>query len=120
MKLAIPLIFAGSLLGACTSGPELGELSDFVLEDLKQARAIAERGNDTLALQCYDFLIPIVEARIDFPETEIVGGISGYQQTRNARRFIEGRESDEFKLACAPLISDSKSVLKKLFLASPL
>lgn len=102
-------------LGACsgTAQPR-AELGAFVVEDLRNARSMAERTGDLLALQCYDYLIPKLEARLDIPaEEEISGAISAYQKARNVRRLIEARDSVPFRLACGPLLADSEAVLRR-------
>lgn len=110
------LAAALALAGCAGDGlPELSEVGDFTLKDLKNARAIALRGDDVLALQCYNYLIPKLESRLTAAEpAEISGAISAYQQARNVRLLIESRDSVGFRLACGPMLADSEAFLRRL------
>jgi hypothetical protein len=92
-------------------------MGEFSLQDLYDARSLAVRGNDVLALQCWDYLIPRLEARLAVTERddiELSGPFSSYQQARNIRLLIQSMESVEFRLACGPMIGDSRDVLRGL------
>lgn len=115
----LPLLIALPLLGAC-AGTAPSEADDdvsgiraFALEDLQTALALAEAGQDRLAVKCWARLIAIVGR--DRPDrVAIKGAFSAYQSARNIRHRLESGVPDDIREACAPMTSESRGVLLRL------
>ncbi len=114
------------LLGACTQG--IGAVSqgiqtdaafnELFLEDVKQARLLAEQTNDGLAIKCWSYLEQFAVANAP-GEAAVVGEITGvlsiYQRGRNLRRgVVEFKISDAFRLECGPMLIESMGALGRL------
>jgi len=89
----------------------LGDLSRFTANDLDTAIVLAE--SDPIAKQCYVYLRGKVGSGSG-DSVEIKGLVSAYQSARNVRRRIGDGPSDEFTLACGPLITDARRNLLKV------
>ena len=114
-----PMAFALALFLSACSGAQI--FNKVVLEDVRQAKLMAERTEDVLALKCWTYLEEFTLARVgdEIPAGEVVGVLSTYQKARNVRRtVIEVRLSDEFKLECGPMLIDSVGALRRLGLRS--
>ncbi len=114
------------VLGACsqTAGPiQIGiqtstEFNEIGLEDVRQAKLLAERTNDTLAVKCWAYLEEFTVENAPGTETpagKVVGVFSAYQKARNVRRtVIEVEISDEFRLECGPMLTESMGALGRI------
>ncbi len=124
--LSIPVLLIGLLLSGCaqTVGAikagiqQNAEFNEIVLEDIQQARLLAETTNDVIALKCWAYLEEFTIANSPGAETpagKVVGVFSAYQQGRNVRRtVIEVEISDQFRLECGPMLTDSAGALGRL------
>lgn len=97
------------------------EFNQVFLSDVRTARLLAEQTDDQLALKCWSYLEgfavtnapPVVET----PEGEAQKGgvLSAYQKARNLRRgVVEMKISDEFRLECGPMLTDSMGALGRI------
>jgi hypothetical protein len=99
-KLSVPAAVA------VMSNPQTAALT---IADIQSARDSAERWNDAIALQCYDYLL------VRLPElglrgrTDIKGAVSTFQAARNAVKASQEGFSDAFLSACGPLYLDARS-----------
>ncbi len=122
--LLIPL-----LLGACATFEkgvgaaklavlESPEFAEMTLVDVVNAKKLAALTDDRLSLLCWDHIEDFVRtnAPADNIETgEAVGPLSTYQKARNVRRtVIEVDISDEFRIACGPMLTDSLSAVGRI------
>ena len=113
-------------LGACAQGMGAvkfgiqtdAEFNEVVLEDVRQAKLLAEQTNDMLAVKCWTYLEDFTVANtpgLETPAGKVVGIFSAYQQARNVRRtVIEVEISDQFRLECGPMLTDSMGALGRL------
>lgn len=96
----------------------------FFLEDVRQSIIMAERSNDKLALLCWQYLEEFAVENApdpDVPRGKIVGVLSSYQTARNVRRgIIEVKISDDFRIRCGPMLTDSAGALGRLGVSLPL
>jgi len=116
-------------LAACTS-PTTGtstspaaSLQQFTLTDLTAAAADATANNDTIAAQCWNGLIPIVQA---LPQpTSLVpttpGLASAFQKARDAvnttGNTLSPATQTKIAQACGPLAFDTQAFFAKVGLA---
>ena len=123
----IPIVLVlALLLSGCAQGigavkfgiqndPEFNEI---VLEDVRQAMKMAIQTNDTLAVKCWAYLEEFTVANapgIETPAGKVVGVFSAYQRARDLRRtVIEVEISDQFRLECGPMLTDSMGALGRL------
>ena len=102
------------VLGACTG---ILDLNEVVLEDVRQARIMAERTDDTLASKCWVYLEKVAEANAPVagvPRGNVVGALSAYQKVRNVRRAVtKVRNSDQLKMECGPMLIDSVQAVRR-------
>ena len=125
MKIYIPF-FLILLLGGCAQGIEGisgriqsdSKFNEIVLKDVQQAKLLAERANDPLALKCWSYIEEFALANApntEIPAGKVVGVFSAYQKARNIRRLVvEVRISDEFRLSCGPMLTETMGVLGRL------
>jgi len=119
MKLLI-LAALAALLTGCAGLAEraVGDVDEprfaFVLADIDAAQALAVAANDPAAVQCYTTLSGKVERLGGRLELPVVGVVSAYQRARNVRRLVTGGVSDELRAACAWMLMDSRSFLRRL------
>lgn len=118
--------FLALFLGGCSQaieGVKLGiqtnaEFNEIVLSDVRQAKLLAETGGDHLALKCWTYLEEFTIENAPRTETtagKVVGVFSAYQQTRNVRRnVIEVEISDQFRLECGPMLTDTMGTLGRI------
>lgn len=104
------------LLSGCATTSFLS-LNEVVLEDVRQAKIMAERTDDALSLKCWTYLETVAQANAPVegaPRGKVVGVLSTYQKARNVRRAItQVRNSDQLKLECGPMLIDSAQVIKR-------
>ena len=100
---------------AVLESPDFAEMS---LVDVVNAKRLAGLTNDKLSLMCWDHIETFVRANAPEPGTEPtiaaakLGPLSIYQKARNVRRtMIEVEISDEFRIACGPMLTDSMSAI---------
>lgn len=95
-----------------------GDFNELVLADVQQAIIMAERTNDELALMCWRYLEAFTLENApdaENPMGEVVGAFSAYQKARNVRRtVIEVEISDQFRLECGPMLTDTMGALGRL------
>ena len=94
------------------------EFNEIFLEDVRQAKLLAERADDALALKCWTYLEEFATANAPGTETQagkMVGVLSAYQKARNARRnIVEVKISDQFRLECGPMLTETMGALGRL------
>lgn len=94
------------------------ELKGFVQADLEAALADAEAHQDQVAAQCYTAILGRLQELQERQRVKPVGAISGFQKARNLKRRLDAGISDEFDIACGPLIAqvrrDTLSILTRL------
>jgi hypothetical protein len=112
-KLTVLALLAVLASGCASLDPRIGDISKDVSaiyeEDLILAYQMAEQHGDTLAMQCYMTLATLHASRLETPAP--VGALSAYQAVRGVRRQLDDGISDEMRLGCAPLVSDSRSFI---------
>ena len=120
MHKLISALVAVLFLAGCSQGG-IGSRSDFnelVLEDVRQARLLAESAKDELAIKCWTYLeaFALTQAPdVELPVGEVVGVLSAYQRTRNIRRtVVEIKISDQFRLECGPMLIQSFGILGRI------
>ncbi len=119
--LPLVLLLAGCSqgLGAIKAGiQQSAEFNEIVLADVREAKLLATSANDELALKCWVYIEEFAEANKPGIETlagKVVGVFSAYQRARNIRRtIIEVEISDQFRLECGPMLTDSMGALGRL------
>ena len=94
------------------------EFNEIVLEDVQQAKLLAENSGDVLGLKCWSYIEEFTLANSPGDETEagtVVGIFSAYQNVRNIRRtIVEVKVSDQFRLECGPMLTDSMGALGRI------
>ena len=94
------------------------EFAEMTLVDVVEAKKLATLTDDKLSLLCWDHIETFVRANA--PEAgvstgKVVGPLSAYQQARNIRRtVVEVEISDEFRLACGPMLTDSMAAIGRI------
>ncbi len=120
------LIFLALLLGACAQG--IGAASQAIqtdaafnelfLEDVRQAQLLARQTNDALAIKCWSYLEQFAVANAPDEATatgQTKGVLSIYQRGRNLRRgVVEFKISDQFRMECGPMLTESMGALGRL------
>ena len=118
--LVLMLLVSGCAgIGAAKLGIQTDiEFNELVLEDVRQAKLLAEQTNDTLAKKCWTYIEEFTVANapdVESLTSEVVGVLSAYQKARNLRRtVIEVEISDQFRLACGPMLTESMGALGRL------
>ena len=105
--------------GAVKAGIQTdAEFNEIVLVDVQQAIVLATQANDELALMCWSYLEQFTldnAPDAENPAGKVVGVFSAYQKARNVRRtVIEVEISDQFRLECGPMLTDSMGALGRL------
>ena len=121
-------IFAALLLAACGTVPRVNEglaqinakedqaseevatLKAFTLNDIANARVIAKKYDDQLAVHCYDALTQYLGG-VDTDIGRAAGAVSAYQKARVARRFVDRGLPDDVRIWCGALVADSRQTL---------
>ncbi len=126
MKKWILICVAALALSGCAQGvagisakiQTNADFNELVLEDVQQAIIMAERTNDALALMCWNYLEAFTLENAPAAENlagKVVGAFSAYQQARNVRRtVIEVEISDQFRVECGPMLTDTMGALGRL------
>ncbi len=124
--LAIPLLLAGLLLSGCAAGVNLvsgkiqsdAEFNELVLKDVQAAIVLATRSNDQLGLMCWTYLEAFTLENApdaENPAGTVIGVFSEYQKARNVRKLvIEVEISDQFRLECGPMLTESMGALGRI------
>ncbi len=125
----IPIILSGVAalaLSGCAQGiagvsariQTDADFNELVLEDVQQAIIMAERTNDELALMCWNYLEAFTLENApdaENPAGEVIGVFSAYQKARDVRRtVIEVEISDQFRVECGPMLTDTMGALGRL------
>ena len=128
--LAALAMLALAACGQTVSGVSAGiqsstELNEFFVEDVVQARIMAERTGDELAVLCWSYLEEFAIANAPdgtVEQGEVVGALSAYQKGRNVRRaVVEVTDvSDDFRINCGPMLVDSAGALSRIGVSFPL
>ena len=94
------------------------EFNEIVLEDVREAKLLASSTDDVLALKCWSYIEEFAVANApstDSSAGKVVGVFSAYQRARNIRRtVVEVKVSDQFRLECGPMLTDSMGALGRL------
>ena len=122
-------IFALLLLAASLSGCAAGataiktgivndaEFNLLVIEDVNQAILLATQSNDVLGLMCWTYIQEFALSHAPAEGVEVgeaVGIFSIYQKARNVRRTIQLELSDDFRMECGPMLTESLGVLERV------
>jgi len=124
MRNFLALSLAGALLAGCASsdppaigaaddGQVLGDLSILVATDVQAALDDATAHDDPIAAQCYQHILTVLPT-LPNALTAPKGVVSAFQKVRNLRRRADQGISDEFTIACGPLIADSRRAVLKI------
>lgn len=119
ITLALALGACSQSIGAVKLGIQTSaEFNEIVLEDVRQAKLLAEQTNDILGVKCWAYIEKFALANGPGDETEagkVVGVFSTYQMARNVRRtVIEVKVSDAFRLECGPMLTDTMGALGRI------
>lgn len=120
------LALAGcSIIGSGDADGPGADLRAFALNDLHTASQLAGdfdfdglvdpdvANGDALAAQCYAYLAgKAADPRENVIEVE--GVVSAFQSARNVNRRVGDGLSDEFKIACGPLVMDARGNILRL------
>jgi hypothetical protein len=101
-------------------GKFLADIHARTLVDAQAAKMDADAHNDVIAGTCWTYIATKMESAGAAPSTQIAGILSAFQKARDIRRGIGGGVSDEFKLACSPLVLEEINQVGKLALTLPL
>lgn len=105
----------GAISGKIQTDADFNEL---VLADVQQAIILAEQASDELALMCWSYLEQFTldnAPDAENPAGKVIGVFSAYQKARNVRRLvIEVEVSDQFRMECGPMLTDSMGALGRL------
>ena len=130
MKAPALMLAAALILGGCAGfgdiagpakallGAETPEERDAafksVVDDVKEAQRSAAVHEDQIALACWNGVLARLD-RIDGSYfTDVKGVASGLQKTRNIRRLFTDL-SEDIRISCAALASDTKSRAFSIF-----
>ena len=130
MSRLLPALMCAVLLSGCTAasvrdqieaegGDTLKALAVVTGRDATAALEAARLAGDERGVLCWTALIPVIERlrayREAVEETEAQGSgyLLKYQRARNIRRFVQDPPEDLI-IACAPMLEDSRDVLKSL------
>ena len=93
------------------------EFNLLVIEDVEQSILLAQESNDALALSCWTYIRDFALSHAPEEGTEIgnvVGVFSAYQKARNVRRTVQLELSDDFRIQCGPMLTESLGVLERV------
>lgn len=120
IKPLLAIVVFAILLAGCSSGSlkvidggvsntdELNQMTRLQVkyrEDLKAAKKITKESGDKMGKMCVDELTKRADARDAKVSTEPAGVLSTLLAIRAKKRGFEDGISDDFRIACAPLIS---------------
>ena len=126
MRCWIPIALAVLLTGCVGAGiratkvgiQQSAEFNEIVLTDVREAITLAKSANDKLALKCWTYVEEFAVANapsVETPAGKVVGVFSAYQLARNVRRtVVEVEISDQFRLECGPMLTDSMGALGRI------
>lgn len=126
-----PVLAALLFLGACAGGPldtvrsfakqsfeadtpeKRAEVTQIIVDDLKEAQRAARYHDDPLAEQCWTGLLEIFQGTEEdgFFTDSSKGVFSTYQKTRNTRRLLQSDGNVRVRAACSALKEDSKDAI---------
>ena len=113
LLLAFALVLTLLLTGCVGAG-----LKGIQLADVREAIVLAKSANDTLALKCWTYVEEFAVANApprESPAGKVVGVFSAYQLARNVRRtVVEVEISDQFRLECGPMLTDTMGALGRI------
>ena len=117
--LALVLGGCARSIGAVSRGIQTdAEFNELFLEDVQQAKLLAKAANDPLAVKCWSYLERFAVANApeaEAPAGKVTGVLSLYQRGRNLRRkVIEFKISDQFRLECGPMLTDTMGALGRI------
>lgn len=117
MKFLVSLL-AALALSACVStadladkvegGDEFKALAALAVDDLKNAKALAEAADDPIAAMCWGALLKHAERAQALAARERIGAAEKWQLVRNLRRGEDERD------ACSILIDDARQSVLRL------
>ena len=122
----IGVLLVALLLGACAQSIGVlsrgiqtnAALNELFLEDVQQARILAQQTDDVLAIKCWSYLEQFAVENAPDEATakgKTKGVLSIYQRGRNLRRqVVEFRISDQFRLECGPMLTDTMGALGRI------
>lgn len=98
---------------ADTADTPLGRISQLAQADVQAALDDANAHGDVIAAQCYAHILAVIPT---LPNAAAApkGVVSAFQKARNIRRRVDQGISDEFTLACGPLITDTRRTALKI------
>ncbi len=113
------------LLGACSqalTAVKSGIVNDaefnlLVIGDVEQSILLARESGDELGLKCWTYVrdFALTHAPEEGEEVgTVVGVFSAYQKARNVRMTIQLELSDNFRLECGPMLTESLGVLGRV------
>lgn len=118
MKIFLALAFAvgaltigGGLTGPAVAGNPISALQLFTAKDIEAALIDAKSANDTLAVNCYTALLPVVSAPAVSPLPKGLGAFQLFQKARDLDRLAAVGVPDDLKVACGPLVLDAQTVM---------
>lgn len=125
LALTLPACSPGEVIGTVKTGVEnVPEFRDIVIADVTNAKHYAIQANDALAEQCWTYVEAWAMSKVPDPndpnapiDPEIKGAFSTFQVARNIRRTTQEGVSDEFRIACGPMIMESANALSELGLS---
>jgi hypothetical protein len=119
--IALALLLGGCAqgIGAISQGIQTdAEFNELFLEDVQQANLLAQQTNDILAIKCWSYLEHFAVANAPGEATatgKVAGVLSIYQRGRNLRRqVVEFKISDQFRLECGPMLTDTMGALGRI------
>lgn len=100
----------GTVTSASASTP-IAKFDQIVLADLQAANADAQAHGDTIASNCYGYLITLKQASANAPGIGgVVGVVSGFQKLRDVDKVLTGA-NPAFAQACGPLAIDIQQAI---------
>lgn len=93
------------------------EFNLLVIEDVEQSLLLATESGDALGFKCWTYIHDFALANAPEEGMEVgtvVGFFSAYQKARNVRRTVQLEISDDFRLECGPMLTESLGVLSRI------
>lgn len=116
-------IFLGAsivVLAGCASAPKAPDsddrsgLSEFIRADKQAGLDITIENGDELGEMCARYLLN--RDRKSGSSTKVVGVFSAYMKARGLRRKVDAGVDIEYRKNCGPMMSESRSVIRKRIL----
>jgi len=117
MKIFISILAALALVGCVSAtdavdrvegNDEFKALAALAVDDLKNAKALAEAADDPIAAMCWGSLLKHAERAQALAARERIGAAEKWQLVRNLRRGEDERD------ACSVLIDDARQSVLRL------